>query len=60
MRDSWIDIISLNARVIRSTSARDLPFTAALIIEVDAWLIEQPWPLVRMSRTVSPSSSSSR
>ena len=40
-------------------SATDLPLTAALIIEADDWLIEQPWPEIFSSRTF-PSSSTSR
>ena len=35
-----------------------LPFTAADIIEADDWLIEQPWPVMRMSEIVPPSSTS--
>ncbi len=33
----------------------DLPFTAADIKEAEDWLIEQPWPVIRMSPT-TPSS----
>ena len=33
-------------------SATDLPLTAALIIEADDWLIEQPWPEIFSSRDV--------
>ena len=33
---------ALNARMRRRASATDLPFTAADIIDVDAWLMEQP------------------
>ena len=40
--DSWIDIIALNAVVRSAISASVLPFTAADIIDADAWLIEQP------------------
>jgi hypothetical protein len=40
---------------LERTSSTDLPFTAALIIDVDAWLIEQPWPPIFTSTTV-PSS----
>jgi hypothetical protein len=50
----------LNARINRRTSASVLPFTAALIIDVDAWLIEHPWPAILMSRTVSVAGSTSR
>ena len=31
-----------------------------LIIEVEAWLIEQPWPAIFTSRTVSVAGSTSR
>ena len=54
---SWIDIIALNARVRARASSTVLPLTAADIIEADDWLIEQPWPPMRMSATV-PSSTS--
>ncbi len=33
---------ALKARISCRTSSTDLPFTAALIIDVDAWLMEQP------------------
>ncbi len=36
-------------------SSTVLPLIAALIIDVDAWLIEQPWPPIFTSATV-PSS----
>ena len=48
---------ALNARIRRRTSSTGLPLIAALIIDVEAWLIEQPWPSVRTSTTV-PSSTS--
>jgi hypothetical protein len=54
---SWIDIIALNARDSLRTSSRVLPFTAADIIEAEDWLIEQPCPPMRTSRTTSPSRS---
>ena len=56
--DSWIDIIALNARVTARASPTLLPFTAADIIDADDWLIEQPWPVMRMSEMVPPSSTS--
>ena len=43
----------------RRVSSSDLPFTAALIIEVDAWLMEQPWPAIFTSLTMSVSLSTS-
>ena len=46
---------ALNARISRRASSSDLPFTAALIIDVEAWLIEQPWPAILTSVTVSVS-----
>ncbi len=46
---------ALNARISLRASATVLPFTAADIIDVDAWLIEQPWPAIFRSVTVSPS-----
>ena len=48
---------ALKARMSRRASATDFPFTAADIIEVDAWLIEHPWPAIFRSVTVSPSTS---
>ena len=45
------------AAIVGGASATDLPLTAALIIDVDAWLIEQPWPPVLTSVT-TPSSTS--
>ena len=54
---SWIDIIDLNARERASTSVRDLPFTAIDIIDAADWLMEQPWPSIRMSEMAPPSSS---
>ena len=45
--------MALNALVRSRTWARVLPLTAADIIEADDWLIEQPWPPMRMSLTVS-------
>jgi hypothetical protein len=49
--DSWIDMRALKARISCRTSATGLPLIAALIIEVEAWLIEQPWPPILTSRT---------
>ena len=46
---------ALNARMSWRASSTVLPLIAALIIEVDAWLIEQPWPPIFTSATV-PSS----
>ena len=50
---SWIDIMALKAWVRSCTSSMVLPLTAADIIEADDWLMEQPWPAMRMSRTTS-------
>ena len=36
----------------RATSSTVLPLTAADIIDADDWLIEQPWPSMRMSATL--------
>ena len=47
----------LKARTVARASATVLPLTAADIIEADDWLIEQPWPPIRMSVT-TPSSTS--
>ncbi len=47
----------LNARDRARTSSRVLPLTAEDIIDADDWLIEQPCPPMRISRTVSPSTS---
>ena len=54
-RASWTDIIALKVRIRSRTSATVLPFTAADMSDAEDWLIEQPWPANRMSRTV-PSS----
>jgi hypothetical protein len=54
---SWIDIMALKAFDRSRTSSIERPFTAADIIDAADWLIEQPCPLMRMSRTVSPSRS---
>ena len=45
----------LEGPVRSRTSSTVLPLTAADIIDADDWLIEQPWPLMRMSST-TPSS----
>ena len=42
----------LEARVTARASSTLLPFTAADIIDADDWLIEQPWPVMRMSEMV--------
>ena len=55
---SWIDIMALKVRISRSTSASDLPFTAADMRDAEDWLIEQPVPLILMSTSRSPSTSS--
>ena len=51
--------MALKALIRARTSSADLPFTAEDIIEAEDWLIEQPWPEIRMSFTV-PSSATSR
>ncbi len=51
--------MALNALVRSRTSSTDLPLTAADIIDAEDWLIEQPWPLMRMSST-TPTSFTSR
>jgi hypothetical protein len=56
---SWIDISALNARMSCCTSGSGLPLIAAPIIDVEAWLIEQPWPAILMSCTTSVPGSSS-
>jgi hypothetical protein len=33
------------------------PSTAVVIIDADDWLMEQPWPPIRISEMVSPSNS---
>ena len=41
--------MALKAVVRSRTSSTVLPFTAADIIDAEDWLIEQPWPAMRMS-----------
>ena len=50
--------MALNARIRPRASAAVRPLTAADIIDADDWLIEQPWPEMRMSATRAPPSSS--
>ncbi len=50
-RCSWIDIMALKARMRSRASATVRPLTAAVIIDADDWLIEQPWPSILMSAT---------
>ena len=49
--------MALKARMSWWASATVWPFTAALIIEAELWLIEQPWPAIFRSWT-TPSATS--
>src|SRR5438309_1538823 len=51
-------IISLKLAITLSASARGFPRTCSVIIEADAWLMEQPRPLKCSSLTAAPSGES--
>ena len=45
--------MALKVRMRSRTSGSDLPFTAPDMSDAEDWLMEQPWPDIRMSLSVS-------